>query len=402
MRFFSFRKIYIIIISLVTIISFIFIEAINLSGFEILIGNHFLFFPVLLSIGLIITFYLVYQKKIAIEAIEEKLKEYREKRGIEYEMRERGERIGKEFGLPFDPAGLYYPAERKIVMYSSFPHPLSAYETKRVRLIKEKYPEYWKEIEELLLKAIKEPYAKKNELYSKFDELREKIKMKLKGEDKKFKSLINLLCLTKVRFVKQIEKELEEIAQFLAASPKAKLEKISEHIFIEAHETGHGIFHSFFKEEEERAFYSTRIARFFSEGFADAFTLYYIAKQVERGYLPLDVLKLAAHRRKQLLLEYVINLLESGKEVGIYLNYIVGDIIFYLDKAWEEIEKLSPKELSTEEYRKRVREIRKMIGNRIEYVIGIIKSPIPFEEKYKKLEEIEREAYKKISRILES
>jgi hypothetical protein len=75
MRFFSFRKIYIIIISLVTIISFIFIEAINLSGFEILIGNHFLFFPVLLSIGLIITFYLVYQKKIAIEEIEEKLKE---------------------------------------------------------------------------------------------------------------------------------------------------------------------------------------------------------------------------------------------------------------------------------------------------------------------------------------
>jgi uncharacterized membrane protein len=400
MRFFSSRKIYIIIIALVTIISFIFIEARNPSGFEILIGNHFLFFPVLLSIGLIITFYLVYQKRIAIEEIEEKLKEYREKRGIEFEMRERGERIGKEFRLPFGPAGLYYPTERKIVMYSSFPHPLSAYETKRVRVIKEKYPEYWKEIEELLLKAIKEPYAKKNELYSKFDELKEKIKMKLKGEEKKFKSLINLLYLTKVRFVKQIEKELEEIAQFLAASPKTKLEKISEHIFIEAHETGHAIFHSFFKEKE-RAFYSTRIARFFSEGFADAFTLYYIAKQVERGYLPLDVLKLAAHTRKQLL-EYVINLLESGKEVGIYLNYVVGDIIFYLDKAWEEIEKLSPGELSPVEYRKKVREIRSMIGNRIEYVIGIIKSPIPFEEKYKKLEEIKIEAYKKISRILES
>jgi uncharacterized membrane protein len=63
MKFFSFRKIYILIIALLIVISFIFVETKNLSGLAILVSNHFLFFPILLSIGLIITFYLVYQKK---------------------------------------------------------------------------------------------------------------------------------------------------------------------------------------------------------------------------------------------------------------------------------------------------------------------------------------------------
>jgi hypothetical protein len=197
--------------------------------------------------------------------------------------------------------------------------------------------------------------------------------------------------LEKESFVPQIYKKLEEISQFLAASPQTRLEKIAEHISVEAHETGHGVFYtSILKEEEKRIFYSTGLFEFFNEGFADAFSLYYIAGQVERGYLPLDVLKLAARERK-MTYEYVLKLLEYGKNVQAYWNYVVGDLIFCLDKAWKEIEKLSP-----EEFRKKVREIRRMIGNRIEYVSGIIKSPIPFEEKYKKLEEIKEEAYEKI------
>jgi hypothetical protein len=492
--------------ALVALTSFIFLEGKNLSGFEILVSN-FPYFPILLSICLIITFYLVYQKKIAIEEIEGKLKKYREKRGIEYETRGSWESKGAELQLPFDPAGLYYPTKRKVVVYSSFLPPLPGYETRGVKVMKEKYPEYWKEIEELLLKAIKEPYSRKetpkgiskllkkmkifkneeDELYSKFNKLKRKIIGKLEYERKKYRSLMSLryiiddlldylvsirpefidivhpyvllppeeakkkisvllqemhhlplyylpdkfkkLPLTiekavhaslyssqveeyfydlymmkkeleeeieKVSSFQQIDKELEEIAQFLVASHQTKLGKISEHIFREAHETGHGIFHtSFLKEEETRAFYSTGLFGFFDEGFADAFTLYYIAKQVEKGYLPLDVLKLVA-RRERGLLEHVLKLLESGKEVGIYLNYVVGDKIFYLDKAWEEIERLSPEELSPEELRRKVREIRKMIGSRIEYVSGIIKSHIPFEEKHKKLKEIKEEAHEDI------
>jgi hypothetical protein len=201
--------------------------------------------------------------------------------------------------------------------------------------------------------------------------------------------------IEKVGSFLQSERELERIAGFLAASSESKLKYISKHIFKEAHETGHGVFHSFFKEEEKKAFYSTGLFRFFDEGFADAFTLYYTAKQIEKGYLPLDVLKLVA-RHQKIPLEYVIGMSKSEKEVESYIDYVVGDKIFYLYKAWEEIEKLSPEELSPEEYRKKVREIRKMIGNRIEYVIGIIKSPIPFEEKYKRLKEIKEEAYKNI------
>ena len=508
MKFFSFRKIYILIIALVIIISFIFVEAKNLSGFTILISNHFLFLPILLSIGLIITFYLVYQKKIAIEEIEEKLKKYREKRGIKYEMGEME---------PSDFTGLYYSQERKVVVYSTFPHPLPGYETEGIRAIKEKFPKYWKEIEELLLKAIKELYSQKeaqkgmskilkkimkifknkneeDELYSRFNKLRREIERELKDEREKYESLIILnrfvdkllgylasihrevtdivhpnvllppeeakknislllqemhrhplyylpekfkklpltiekaMCsslfspqgekyiydlymmkkeleeeIEKVRSFLQIDRELERIAGFLSTSPESKLKDISKHIFIEAHETGHGIFHSFFKEEEKETFYSTGLFEFFDEGFADAFTLYYTAKQVEKGYLPLDVLKLVASRQK-IPLEYVIGMPKSEKGVKSYLDYVVksyipyavGDKIFRLDEIWKEIEKLSPEELSPEEYRKKVREIRRMIGNRIEYVSGVIKSTIPFEEKYKRLKEIKEEAYKNI------
>jgi hypothetical protein len=473
----------------------------NLSGFEILVSNHFPYFPILISIGLIITFYLVYQKKIAIEESEEKLKKYREKRGIKYEMKDQEERKAIELELKFTPRGLYYPGERKVVVYSKFPHPLHGYETKGIKAIKEKYPEYWKEIEEILLKAIKEPYdnkvttkdtskplekMEKDELYSKFDEVKRKIKEKLEDERKKYESLKNLqyfigdlleylasihpkfigvvnpylvlspeeakkmiklllkemyqvslylpekfkelpskiekavrsslyslegekyvydLYMMKKEIEKEIEKEssirqiykeLEEISQFLAESPQTRLEKIAVHISVEAHETGHAIFYtSILREEERRLFYSTEIFSFFDEGFADAFRLYYIAGQVEKGYLPLDVLKLAARERK-MNYENVLKLLEYGKDVGIYLNYVIGDKIFHLDKAWEEIEKLSSEELSPEEFRKKVREIRKIIGSRIEYISGIIKSPIPFEEKYKKLKEIKEEAHEDI------
>jgi hypothetical protein len=131
--------------------------------------------------------------------------------------------------------------------------------------------------------------------------------------------------------------------------------------------------------------------------------LYYTAKQVEKGYLPLDVLKLVV-RRQKIPLEYVIGMSKSEKGVKSYLDYAVeshipyavGDKIFRLDEIWKEIEKLSREELSPEEYRKKVREIRRRIGNRIEYISGIIKSPIPFEEKYKILKEIKEEAYKNI------
>lgn len=492
MKFFSFRKIYILIIALVTLASFVFIVGKNFSGFEILVSNHFPYFPILISIGLIITFYLVYQKKIAIEESEGKLKKYREKRGIRYEMKEQGEKEGIELELKFTPRGLYYPWERKVVVYSNFPHPLHGYETKGIRAIKEKYPEYWKEIEEILLKAIREPYdnkvttLEKDELYSKFDEIKRKIKGKLEDERKEYESLKNLrhfiedlleylasihpkfigvvnpyvilspeeakksiklllkemyqvplylpekfrelpskiekavrsslyssegekyvydLYMMKKEIEREIEressigqiyKELEEISQFLAESPQTRLEKIADHISVEAHETGHAIFHtSILREEEKRLFYSTEIFSFFDEGFADAFRLYYIAGQVEKGYLPLDVLKLAALDRK-MNYENVLKLLEYGKDVGIYLNYVIGDKIFHLDKAWKEIEKLSSEELSPEEFRKKVREIRKIIGDRIEYISGIIKSPIPFEEKYKKLKEIKEEAHQDI------
>ena len=492
MKFFSFRKIYILIIALVTLASFVFIVGKNFSGFEILVSNHFPYFPILISIGLIITFYLVYQKKIAIEESEGKLKKYREKRGIRYEMKEQGEKEGIELELKFTPRGLYYPWERKVVVYSNFPHPLHGYETRGIRAIKEKYPEYWKEIEEILLKAIREPYdnkvttLEKDELYSKFDEIKRKMKGKLEDERKEYESLKNLrhfiedlleylasihpkfigvvnpyvilspeeakksiklllkemyqvplylpekfrelpskiekavrsslyssegekyvydLYMMKKEIEREIEressigqiyKELEEISQFLAESPQTRLEKIADHISVEAHETGHAIFHtSILREEEKRLFYSTEIFSFFDEGFADAFRLYYIAGQVEKGYLPLDVLKLAALDRK-MNYENVLKLLEYGKDVGIYLNYVIGDKIFHLDKAWKEIEKLSSEELSPEEFRKKVREIRKIIGDRIEYISGIIKSPIPFEEKYKKLKEIKEKAHQDI------
>jgi hypothetical protein len=37
---------------------------------------------------------------------------------------------------PSNYGGLYYPQERKVVVYSTFPHPLPGYETKGIRAIK--------------------------------------------------------------------------------------------------------------------------------------------------------------------------------------------------------------------------------------------------------------------------
>jgi hypothetical protein len=184
---------------------------------------------------------------------------------------------------------------------------------------------------------------------------------------------------------------MRDIRNFLKAPPENKFRDIIHHIRVEAHETAHAILDNYFlkklgKDEREK-FYSLKELRALDEGFADAFSLYFITKQIEKGYLPFDAIKQAAEHEKETL----------GERDKIFMSYTIGGFIFGLDKITKEVENIDTSRLSPSEIKERARDIRKKLSKRIEYIIGIIKNPsIPFDKKIQIFLEMEKENAKKL------
>jgi hypothetical protein len=235
-------------------------------------------------------------------------------------------------------------------------------------------------INEFLLLSLRSdspiPYKDLKPLLNKIDEISNRV-YNLKIREGLFSYMITL------------GREMKKIRSFLEASPENKLKDILDHIHTEAHETAHAILDNYFlkkleKNERER-FYSLEELRALDEGFADAFQFYFIAKEIEKGYLPFDALRQAAKDEKETL---------AGKKPKVYA---IGGMIFELNDIAKEIESIEVAKLSPLEIKEKVRDIRKRLSRRIEYVIGIIKnSSIPFDRKIQIFLEMERKSIKNL------
>jgi len=139
---------FIAIIFILAITTFI---QLNKSSFLILSDNKRVI--VLIIPSLLIVSFVLYKKTINIGEIERRLKRYREKRGVKYEIKKYEE---EDVPSPL-PRGSYSSTEKKIEIEETFPHPNSA----RMRLLQEVYPAKFKEIREILLSIIKNPEMNK-------------------------------------------------------------------------------------------------------------------------------------------------------------------------------------------------------------------------------------------------
>jgi Mg2+ and Co2+ transporter CorA len=328
---------------------------------------------------------------IELEKIEEKLKKYREKRGTKLEVEEY-EEFKKRHG---NYGGVYYPDKNEIYLPKYFPNPVEGYESKVFRILKKRFPEEYREIQNILLKIIKNPempykeeYELKKRLYEIETNMLEKFKHSYKYYMYQVKELFSSLFYRVFKGPmreKSVKEEFREIER-LVGYPHHILDLVSLHVFVEGHETAHAILHNLTKE-----LYSI-IPSSLEEGFADAFAVYHLLDQIERGYItPLSLYELASHIRSQIE--------DQDPE---HLKYAIGNLIFGLDEIRTAMLKLHFSDLSMEELRKEVSHLRRKLGSNIDYIIGIIKNPnIPPEKKNEIFSKLEEKAIMKLMKLKE-
>jgi hypothetical protein len=345
---------------------------------------------------LFLVFYADIRRKtwwIELEEVERKLKKYREKRGTNLEVEEQRE-FEKRHG---DYAGVYYPNENKIYIPRYFPNPIEGYESKELKILKERFPEEYRELKNILLKIIKDPEIPKKEAYELWKrtyEIKTSILEKLKNSYyyriKKLFSSIFYNMFKKSIGVGKYEGILQETEKFVGESYKFQ-PSLFFHIWVEGHETAHAILHNLIKELYGGKYIYSIIPESLDEGFADAFTVYHSLDRIERGYItPLFLYQLASRIESKI-----------KDRNPKYLKYAIGDLIFGLDEIRTEMFKLHFSDLSMEELKKEVSHLRRKLGSKIDYIIGIIKNPnIPPEKKKEIFSKLEEKAIMKLNEIL--
>jgi Mg2+ and Co2+ transporter CorA len=362
------------------------------------------FYPLIfISLAIILSLVFYVNRReiwIELEKIEEKSKKYRENRVKKLKVEEYEEFKKRHV----DYGGVYYPNKNEIYLPKYFPNPVEGYESKVFRILKERFPEEYREMQNILLKIIKNPempdkemYELKTRLYEIETNILEKFKHSYKYYNLQLNKENNPLYQVKELFSslfyrvfkgpmreKSVKEEFKEIERFVD-NRHYILDRISAHVFVEYHETAHAILHNLIKE-----LYYT-IPSSLDEGFADAFAVYHLLDRIERGYItPLSLYQLAS---------YIESTIKDRNPNN--LKYAIGDLIFGLDEIMTAMFKLHFSDLSMEELRKEVSHLRRKLGSNIEYIIGIIKNPnIPPEKKNEIFSKLEEKAIMKLKEIL--
>jgi len=361
--------------------------------------THLLLIAILFLILVLFTvFYSERKTWIELEEIEEKLKKYREKRGVGLKVLspEEFEKTHGEF------LGVYLPRKREVHLPGYIPIPIEGYMSRELEIIKNKFPNEWEEIRKILLTLYKNPdmpVEERLKLHNELVDIGYNLLKNLldKGEIAEYEQcasqvvgflnqLHHLLFVedTRLKVIKDEKPETEK--KVVTETGHTLPTQIFSHIRVEAHETGHGVFHELAKD------LYTLIPISIDEGFADAFATYQLLKQFEMGHLsPNLIYELqSVIKRKIYYSKYYSNL----------LNYAIGNLVFKLDEVANEIDRLHTSNLSPEEFRKRVSYLRRRLGSAIEYVIGILNNPnLSREEKVKILQQLEDNARKRLENL---
>jgi tRNA splicing endonuclease len=181
--------------------------------------------------------------------------------------------------------------------------------------------------------------------------------------------------------LKEIRDKISEIIRFLDNAPENRKISIGRYISTAAHEDAHAIFHHLLRKYGiGLEFYE--VVDSIDEGFGEAFGLYFMLKQVESGYISSDILKYGCKFIKNTISE------ENKKDKKL-VKYVVGGRIFSLNEIISKIESLDEEKLSQLELKEKIKDIRKELGSKMEYIIGIIANhSLTPEEKLKKLNDI--------------
>jgi hypothetical protein len=122
--------------------------------------------------------------------------------------------------------------------------------------------------------------------------------------------------LKRYESLKEIRDKISEIIRFLDNDPENRKASIGRYISTAAHEHAHAIFdHLLRKYGIGLEFYE--VLDSIDEGFGEAFSLYFMLKQVERGYISSDILKYGCKFIKD-------RISEEKKKDKKFVKYVVG------------------------------------------------------------------------------
>jgi hypothetical protein len=191
--------------------------------------------------------------------------------------------------------------------------------------------------------------------------------------------------LKRYESLKEIRDKISEIIRFLDNDPENRKISIGRYISTAAHEHAHAIFNHLLRKYGIKygiglEFYE--VLDSINEGFGEAFSLYFMLKQVERGYISSDILKYGCKFIKDIISE-------ENKKDKKFVKYVVGGRIFNLNEIISKIESLDEEKMSQLELKEKIKDIRKELGSKMDYIIGIIANrSLTSKEKLKILNDI--------------
>jgi hypothetical protein len=162
----------------------------------------------------------------------------------------------------------------------------------------------------------------------------------------------------------KINSVLDKISYFINSPPEIRIELIARGIITEAHETAHGVFERIVYKDfgiPIRRIYEDELLCVVDEGFAMAYSLYHLLSEIEKGSVSPKGIKPFTRLVEMLFIE---------KDPS---EHYFGAKLFGLKEICEKIENVNFSNLSSEEFRKVVGDLKKEVRERIEKVIGTLK-----------------------------
>ena len=188
----------------------------------------------------------------------------------------------------------------------------------------------------------------------------------------------------------KINSVVDKINYFINSPPEKRIELIANGVITEAHETAHSVFERIVYKDfgiPIKRIYEDELLCVVDEGFAMAYSLYHLLSEIEKGSVsPKGILSLTRD---------VKILFINGPKYSGY-RYYLGAKLFGLKEICEKIENVNFSNLSPEEFKKVVGDLKKEVRERIEKVIGTLKRNSEIVLSEKSLEERYEELIKKL------
>jgi hypothetical protein len=188
----------------------------------------------------------------------------------------------------------------------------------------------------------------------------------------------------------KINSVLDKISYFINSPPEIRIELIARGIITEAHETAHGVFERIVYKDfgiPIRRIYEDELLHAINEGFAMAYSLYHLLSEIEKGSVsPRGIVPLTRD----------VEMLFIKKNDPNYLSYYLGAKLFGLKEICEKIENINFSNLSPEEFRKVVGDLKKEVREKIERVLETLKENREIVVNEKSWEERYEELIKKL------